>query len=77
MSRILVALVLFSLFASLSGLVDMAGAEDMPLPSIGDKFVYHVKVTGNREATRKKRTNTTKPTLSWEQMRLRARQRRA
>jgi len=53
MNRILLGLVLISVMLSLPGFADVINAqESLPLPSVGDKFVYHVKVTGNREATK-------------------------
>ena len=53
MNKVLLALILLSVLFSLSGLAGIISAEEsIPLPSVGDKFVYHVKVTGNREATK-------------------------
>jgi hypothetical protein len=53
MKGIILGLVLISTILSFSGFADVVSAqESMPLPSVGDKFVYHVKVTGNREATK-------------------------
>lgn len=53
MNRILLGLVLISLLFSLSDFTSIIGAEEpATLPSVGAKFVYHVKVTGNREATK-------------------------
>jgi len=53
MRRILSILVLVLIFFSFSGVMDAIGAEEkIPLPSAGDRFVYQVSVTGDREATK-------------------------
>jgi hypothetical protein len=53
MNRVLLGLVLISVMLFFSGFADVINAqESVPLPSVGDRFIYHVKVTGNREATK-------------------------
>lgn len=53
MRKILLIAVLLFVVSSFSDSASIIGAvETVPLPSVGDTFVYHVNVTGSREATK-------------------------
>lgn len=47
-----ISLIVVLLLLTPSLYINTSAEEALPLPSVGDRFVYQVKVTGNREATK-------------------------
>lgn len=50
-----ISLIVVLLLLTPSLYINTSAEEALPLPSVGDRFVYQVKVTGNREATKEGR----------------------
>lgn len=52
MRKIFSIIVIALILTGLAEVMDVSGVEELSLPSIGDRFVYQVSVTGDMEATK-------------------------